>query len=281
MSALYYYRHIIGDYDRDTKGLSLLEHGVYRRLMDAYYGNRGPILADPANLYRVTSAILPDEQAAVRKIAYLYFDVERGYLHNEKCDEEIARVLRESDAQKKRAEKRWPKPAADAGEHTGADAGADAGASPGEKPKSLTGKKSPAEGKAETGEPKAESAGKDAGASPPVKPEDMPSHSHSHEEATAKERGTLPTEAGAPRFIPPSVADVRAYCTDRGNTVSPERFHAFYASKGWMVGRNKMKDWQAAVRTWEQRDSADKGKRAATEARNSNVADAWADAQEA
>ena len=57
----------------------------------------------------------------------------------------------------------------------------------------------------------------------------------------------------APRFTPPSIDEVRAYCEERGNNVDPQRFIDFYAAKGWMVGRNKMKDWKAAVRTWEQR----------------------------
>ena len=56
------------------------------------------------------------------------------------------------------------------------------------------------------------------------------------------------------RFTPPSVSDVKDYCETRSNTVDPESFHDFYESKGWMVGKNKMKDWKAAVRTWEKKD---------------------------
>lgn len=55
-------------------------------------------------------------------------------------------------------------------------------------------------------------------------------------------------------FNPPTVEEVRAYCTERGNSVAPEAFIDFYESKGWMIGKNKMKDWKAAVRTWEQSD---------------------------
>jgi len=53
------------------------------------------------------------------------------------------------------------------------------------------------------------------------------------------------------RFTPPTVDEVRAYCKERGNNVDPESFVDFYASKGWMVGKNSMRDWKAAVRTWE------------------------------
>lgn len=52
-------------------------------------------------------------------------------------------------------------------------------------------------------------------------------------------------------FKPPTVEEVKAYCIERGNNVDPEAFVDFYESKGWMVGKNKMKSWKAAVRTWE------------------------------
>lgn len=55
-------------------------------------------------------------------------------------------------------------------------------------------------------------------------------------------------------FTPPTVDEVRAYCQERGNNIDPQRFVDFYESKGWFVGKNKMKDWKAAVRNWEGRD---------------------------
>lgn len=62
-------------------------------------------------------------------------------------------------------------------------------------------------------------------------------------------------EGNRAAFHPPDIQTVSAYCRERGNSVDAERFVDFYASKGWMVGKNKMKDWKAAVRTWEQKDS--------------------------
>ena len=56
-----------------------------------------------------------------------------------------------------------------------------------------------------------------------------------------------------PRFTPPTPEQVRDYCKERGNTVDAERFCDFYAAKGWKVGNAPMKDWKAAVRTWERR----------------------------
>lgn len=71
----------------------------------------------------------------------------------------------------------------------------------------------------------------------------------------------------ATRFTPPTVEEVAAYCLERKNHVDPQRFVDFYAAKGWMVGKNRMKDWKAAVRTWEQRD----GEKWGTESKNSNI----------
>ena len=58
-------------------------------------------------------------------------------------------------------------------------------------------------------------------------------------------------------FLPPTLDQVRDYCRERNNSVDPQRFLDFYESKGWMVGKNKMKDWKASVRTWEQRDKTE------------------------
>lgn len=69
---------------------------------------------------------------------------------------------------------------------------------------------------------------------------------------------TLPSNDGksdtrGARFTPPSVDDVSAYVQAQGYHVNAERFVAFYEQKGWMVGKNHMKDWKAAVRSWETR----------------------------
>lgn len=60
------------------------------------------------------------------------------------------------------------------------------------------------------------------------------------------------------RFTPPTLEEVKAYCDERQNGIDPQAFIDFYQSKGWMVGKTKMKNWQACVRTWEQKRAADK-----------------------
>ena len=52
-------------------------------------------------------------------------------------------------------------------------------------------------------------------------------------------------------FTQPSVGEVEDYCRERNNGINGQEFVDFYESKGWMIGKNKMKDWKAAVRTWE------------------------------
>ena len=59
----------------------------------------------------------------------------------------------------------------------------------------------------------------------------------------------------AKRFTPPTVEQVREYCQERGNSIDPQRFVDFYASKGWLVGKAKMQDWKASVRTWESKQT--------------------------
>lgn len=54
-------------------------------------------------------------------------------------------------------------------------------------------------------------------------------------------------------FVAPSLQEVKDYISEKGYTVDAQRFIDFYEAKGWMIGKNKMKDWRAAVRTWMRR----------------------------
>ena len=69
--------------------------------------------------------------------------------------------------------------------------------------------------------------------------------------------------AGKPprkKFVHPSVDDVRKYCDERKNEVDPQRFVDYYETNGWVQGHGKpIKDWKAAVRTWEHNSSGEKG----------------------
>lgn len=61
-------------------------------------------------------------------------------------------------------------------------------------------------------------------------------------------------KAKSTKFVPPTVEEVEAYCRERNNNVDAEKFVAFYESKGWMVGKTKMKNWKMSVVTWEKSD---------------------------
>ena len=60
------------------------------------------------------------------------------------------------------------------------------------------------------------------------------------------------------RFTPPTLEEVSQYCNERQNGIDPQRFIDYYTSNGWKVGRNPMKDWKAAVRTWESKENTSK-----------------------
>ena len=88
----------------------------------------------------------------------------------------------------------------------------------------------------------------------------------------------------AKRFTPPTLEEVTAYCIERNNTVDPQHFIDYYTSNGWLVGKNKMKDWKAAVRTWERNGysntKASKPNAKAQELDNFyNMASEWAESE--
>lgn len=64
-------------------------------------------------------------------------------------------------------------------------------------------------------------------------------------------------------FLKPSIEEIEAYCMERKNAVDPIQFFDYYEANGWKVGRNSMKDWKAAVRTWERNDNGGKKPKAA------------------
>lgn len=93
---------------------------------------------------------------------------------------------------------------------------------------------------------------------PNVIPNDIPSVttgkvSIGKDRIVKKREGT----AGKPprsRFVPPAVEEVAEYCRERGNGIDAERFVDYYTARGWIIGKGKMKDWRAAVRTWERNE---------------------------
>lgn len=73
------------------------------------------------------------------------------------------------------------------------------------------------------------------------------------------------------RFQKPSLEEITAYCISRGNKVDPEQFYNFYESKGWMIGKSHMKDWRAAIHTWEKREKEIPSRKRDTRTRKESV----------
>ncbi len=60
------------------------------------------------------------------------------------------------------------------------------------------------------------------------------------------------------KFIKPTITEIEEYCKKRNNNINPLQFYNFYESKNWYIGKNKMTDWKACIRTWEQNDKVKK-----------------------
>ena len=89
-----YFEFYVGDYARDTRHCSLAEHGAFLMLLSAYYATEKPLPADYVALYRICSAMAPEEQAAVRSVADAFFPVAAdGLRHNARADIEIPKAL--------------------------------------------------------------------------------------------------------------------------------------------------------------------------------------------
>ena len=85
------------------------------------------------------------------------------------------------------------------------------------------------------------------------------------EECKKKEDTPLNPPRGK-SFVRPTLREVSAYCLERGSIVDPVQWFDHYTANGWKVGRNSMKDWKAAVRTWEKRNTSEKDQYGLTEA---------------
>jgi len=86
---------------------------------------------------------------------------------------------------------------------------------------------------------------------------DMQTQCERNASASNKHANASKSNTTASRFTPPTKEEVSEYCKQRRSPVDAQRFVDFYAAKGWMIGKNKMRDWKAAVRTWESKQSGE------------------------
>ena len=103
---MHYYQHHIGDYRRDTTHLSLLEHGIYRQLLDLYYISEKPL---DANALRLICARTTDELQAAKQILSEFFVLEDGLYYHDRCEDEIAKFHAKSEKAIASAKARWNK----------------------------------------------------------------------------------------------------------------------------------------------------------------------------
>ncbi len=104
---MHHYAFNVGDYRKDTAHLSLLEHGIYRMLLDSYYVNEGPFEADDAKLMRTHCVRTADEQQAYRNVISDFFVLEDGHYRHRGCDKVLASIYEKSDKARRSAEARW------------------------------------------------------------------------------------------------------------------------------------------------------------------------------
>jgi len=104
---MHYYQHNIGDYRKDTSHLTLLEHGIYRQLLDTYYLDEQPLTNDIAKLMRSHSVRNADEQQSLQNVLTDFFVLtEKGYIHT-RCDKELAHLYAKSESARASANARW------------------------------------------------------------------------------------------------------------------------------------------------------------------------------
>jgi uncharacterized protein YdaU (DUF1376 family) len=104
---LHYYQFNIGDYRRDTQHLGLLEHGIYRQIIDSYYLNGGPLKADHDQLMRTHCVRNAEEKHAYENVIKDFFEQDQGLLIHRGCDKVIAAFRKKSKSAAKSANARW------------------------------------------------------------------------------------------------------------------------------------------------------------------------------
>ena len=210
---MHYYQFNIGDYAKSTKHLTLLEDLAYRRLLDIYYDTEKPLISNVKQLARIAG--MSEYIDEINNVLSDFFtETEEGFTQKKTACEIEAYQAKAGTAR-------------------------------------VNGKLGGRPKKTQT-EPtitqSVNSANPDeTGLKPNYKPLTINQEPlTNNQELTLKDTGTK-----AKRFMPPTLDQVQNYCTERLNNVDANKFIDHYTSNGWLVGKNKMKDWKAAVRTWE------------------------------
>ena len=225
---MHYFKKNLGDYYKKAGRLSILQHGVFNLLIDACYDREKFPTLDEAMDW--TWASTPEEVQAVEFVLNRFFTLKHDVYVQKRVQEELDEYKQRAEKNRQIAIDRETK-------------------------------------RAENSTKRAENSTKRTrvvnGSSPNHKP-----LTTNHKPLTKKEGGNPPNPPEKrKRFIPPSLDEVRDYKLARGSPVDPESFIDFYESKGWLVGKAKMKDWKAAFRNWEKREVKDEKRKRTTQQR--------------
>jgi uncharacterized protein YdaU (DUF1376 family) len=210
---MHYYQFNIGDYAKSTKHLTLLEDLAYRRLLDIYYDTEKPLISNVKQLARIAGmSEYIDEITNV--LSDFFTETEEGFTQKKTACEIEAYRAKAGTAR-------------------------------------VNGKLGGRPKKTQTEPTKTQSVNSanpdETGLKPNYKPLTINQEPlTNNQELTLKDTGTK-----AKRFMPPTLDQILFYCNERLNNVDANKFIDHYTSNGWLVGKNKMKDWKAAVRTWE------------------------------
>jgi uncharacterized protein YdaU (DUF1376 family) len=218
---MHYYQFNIGDYAKSTKHLTLLEDLAYRRLLDIYYDTEKPLTSNVKQLARIAGMSEYIDQIT-NVLADFFIETEEGFTQKKASSEIEAYQAKAGTAR--------------------------VNGKLGGRPK----KTQPEPTKTQP----VNSANPDeTGLQGNYKPLTINQEPlTNNQQPVVKDTGTK-----AKRFMPPTLDQIRFYCNERLNNVDANKFIDHYTSNGWLVGKNKMKDWKAAVRTWE-KSSFDKPK---------------------
>jgi uncharacterized protein YdaU (DUF1376 family) len=210
---MHYYQFNIGDYAKSTKHLTLLEDLAYRRLLDIYYDTEKPLTSNVKQLARIAG--MSDYVDEINNILNDFFtETDLGFLQK-KADEEIESYKSKAGVARANG-KKGGRPPKTQSEPTITQ------------PVNLA---------------NPEETGLKANYKPlTINQEPLTNN----QQPVIKDTGTK-----AKRFMPPTLDQILSYCNERLNNVDANKFIDHYTSNGWLVGKNKMKDWKAAVRTWE------------------------------
>lgn len=222
---MYYYQFNIGDYATATRHLSNTEDLAYRRLIDLYYEQEKPLVKDVKKLSRLIN--MKGNQEEIKAVLEdFFYESEDGFRQN-RIDREIENYHSKADTARANGKKGGrPRKANSNPEETGS------------KPKKtqLVILANP------------EETGSKANQEPIT---------NNHKPLTKNQEPKQEIRAKAKRFTPPTLEQIQSLIFEKGYLVEADSFFNHYESNGWMVGKNKMKKWEATLAQWNSRNRKD------------------------